>query len=278
MSLTLAQWFFVFPFGMFLSTVGTLAGLGGGVFMVPVLVLVYAVPLKMAIAAVTFSLVPASLLSTMFNVRGKNIDYFAAITLEIPTIFGTLLGAYLTGILPVKPMEMMFACFVAFMGYRILKGKKRAEGEVSLLDKLNRIPPVIERSNGTTNYHAGVPALGIFGTVSGILAGMFGIGGGIIKTPVMLKIFRMPARRATATALCMMVFTTSTAAVSHWQGGRMDWNLALPLGGAFFCGSFIGNKLAGKAPQALIERILGTVLILAALTLVVHTIFLKETV
>jgi hypothetical protein len=146
-----------------------------------------------------------------------------------------------------------------------------------LLEKVNQIPPVIERSNGQLSYKAGVPALGFFGMLSGVLAGMFGIGGGIIKTPVMLKIFRMPARRATATALFMMVFTTSTAAFSHWQAGRLDWNLALPLGAAFFCGSFIGNKLAGKAPQGVVEKILGSVLILAAITLVIHTIFLKET-
>ena len=205
MTLTFAQWAFILPVGVFFSTLGTLVGLGGGVFMVPLLVLLFAVPLKTAIAAVTFCLFPAALLSTLFNARQRHIDYFAGITLEIPAIVGTILGALLTTVLPVKPMELMFALFVALMGWRILFGKKSSSGP-SLMERLNQVPPVLERSH----YRAGLPAMGFFGLSAGLMAGMFGVGGGIIKTPVMLKVFRMPARKATATALFTIIFTIFT--------------------------------------------------------------------
>lgn len=269
MTLTALQWAIALPIGVFLSTVGTLVGLGGGVFMVPILVLIFGIPLKIAIAAITFCLIPSSVLSTIFNVRGKHIDYFAAVTLEIPTIIGALVGAYLTTLLPIRPMETLFAMLVAFMGWRILNGNPNLT-RVSLADHINKIPPVFARSNGEVTYHAGLPAIGFFGLLAGVLAGMFGIGGGIIKTPVMIKIFRMPARRATATALFMMVFTSSTAAFSHWKLGRLEWGLALPMGCAFFCGSFIGNKLAGKIKAQTIEKLLGVVLAMASIAVLIH--------
>lgn len=269
MTLTLLQWAIAFPLGIFLSTIGTLVGLGGGVFMVPILVLIFDVPLTTAIAVVTFCLLPSALLSTIFNARAKHIDYFAGIALEIPTVAGAMLGAYLSTLLPVQPMETLFAMLVAFMGWRILKGKPNLTTE-GPFDHINKIPPVIERSNGEVTYRAGIPAIGFFGLISGVLAGMFGIGGGIIKTPVMLKIFRMPARRATGTALFMIVFTSATAAFSHWKLGRMDWNLALPLGGAFFCGSLLGNNIAGKIKATTVETLLGVVLALASVAVLIH--------
>ena len=269
MTLTLVEWAIALPIGVFFSCLGTLVGLGGGVFMVPVLVLGFAVPLKTAIAAITFCLFPSALLSTFFNARAKQIDYFAGISLEIPTIIGAILGAALINVLPVRPLETMFAILVAIMGIKIFRAKT-PNGKMSWLQKINQIPPVISREAYGVSYKAGLPAIGFFGLFSGTLAGLFGIGGGIIKTPVMLKIFKMPARRATSTALFMIVFTSATAAISHWQQGRLDWNLALPLGAAFFTGSLIGNNVVGKVKAHTLEKTLGFVMMAAAIAIIVH--------
>ncbi len=274
MTFTLAQWCVLFPVAILLSMTGTLVGLGGGVFMVPLLVLLFAVPLKIAIASVTISLLPAALLSTFFNARARHIDYTAGVLLEIPTVLGALLGTMLTTLLPVRPMEMMFAGLVAFMGWRILYGKTPLN-RLTLMDRLNLIPPVIERVKEGYRYRAGLPAIGIFGFISGLLAGLFGIGGGLIKVPVMLKVFRMPARRATATALFTIIFTSATATYSHWQLGRMDWHLALPLGSAFFIGSLVGNAFVKKIPASALEKILGVVLLASSIAIGIHVWMFK---
>jgi len=66
--------------------------------MIPILTLVFGYPIKIAIGCVIISLLPASIISSIFNANNKNIDYKTAFILEIPTIFGTVLGAYLTNI------------------------------------------------------------------------------------------------------------------------------------------------------------------------------------
>lgn len=269
MTLGLTHWIIALSGGLFFSTLGTLVGLGGGIFMIPLLVLLLGVPLKTAIAVTTFCLIPSALLSTFYNARAKHIDYFAGIALEIPTILGAILGALLINVLPVRPLETLFAGLVTVMGVRILRGRP-ANQKAGLIERLNNIPPVVTQKTEHGHYHAGLVALTLFGGFSGLLAGLFGIGGGIIKTPVMLKIFKMPARRATATALFMIVFTSATAAFSHWQQGRLDWSLALPLASSFLVGSFVGNQIVGRIKARTLEKTLGSVMMAAAVAILVH--------
>src|SRR5690606_35522665 len=181
--------------GFGFSFLGTLVGLGGGVFMVPLLVLAAGFPLPMAVGSVAMALFPSALISTISNARKKSIDYRAVIQLEIPTIFGAWLGAYLTSVLPVRPLEFLFAGFILFMAWRM---KHKSE------------------SNRFVAQFSSLPGTSILGVISGILPGLFGVGGGILKTPILLKIFNLPAKRAAATSLAMIMVTSIVPAAKHW--------------------------------------------------------------
>lgn len=268
MILPIEAWILIIPYGIFVSALGTTVGLGGGAFVVPLLVLGFNVPLKIAVAAVTFSLFPSALLSTIFNIKRKHIDFFAGIALEIPTIIGAVLGAMLSKVLPVRPLELMFGILLIYMSIRMLK--KPDPLKEGILVKFNKLPPIVNRKKDGHSYSMGIPALGVFGVFAGILAGLFGIGGGIIKTPIMLRIFRMPARKATSTAIFMITFTSATASYSHWKFGTMDWSIALPLGASFFCGSFLANSFGEKIKSQTLEKILSYTLIAAAFAIMFH--------
>ncbi len=263
--LSLTQLFIALPIALTVSTLGTLAGIGGGVFMVPLLVYGFNIPLKEAIAAITFCLLPAALLSTYFNARLKNIDYFAGITLEIPTIIGAIGGAILINHLPVLPLKILFCGLIFFMAQKMLSQSRQ---ESSLAVKLNSIPPLVKRKD----YSVSLSALSFFGLFSGVIAGLFGIGGGIVKTPVMIHIFKMPPKRATATALFMIVFTSLTASISHWSFGRLHWDLALPISVGFLAGSLLGNRINTKIPPERIKLILGWMMLLAGIFILANSI------
>lgn len=264
-SLSLLQLSLATPIAILVSTFGTLAGIGGGVFMVPLLVIGFDIPLKEAIAAITFCLFPSSLLSTLFNARLKNIDYFAGITLEIPTMVGAVFGAMLISHLPIVPLKVLFSFLIFFMASKMLV-KRNADNK--LATRFNALPPILVRKD----YKVSLSAIGFLGVFSGVIAGLFGIGGGIIKTPVMINIFKMPAKKATATALFMIVFTSFTASFSHWSYGRLNWSLALPIASAFLVGSFIGNNLNKKIPGDKIKVILGWMMLLAGIFILAHSI------
>jgi hypothetical protein len=264
--LSLTQLLIALPIALTVSTLGTLAGIGGGVFMVPLLVYVFGIPLKEAIAAITFCLLPAALLSTYFNARLKSIDYFAGITLEIPTIIGAIGGAILINHLPVLPLKILFCGLIFFMARKMLGS---AQAENTLVHQLNTLPPIIKRKD----YAVSLSALSFIGLFSGVIAGLFGIGGGIVKTPVMIHIFKMPPKRATATALFMIVFTSLSASISHWSFGRLHWDLALPISLGFLAGSLVGNKINSRIAPEKIKLILGWMMLLAGIFILTNSVF-----
>ena len=267
--LTELQLLIAVPIAIIVSTLGTLAGIGGGVFMVPLLVIGFDIPLKEAIAAITFCLLPAALLSTFFNARIKTIDYFAGITLEIPTIIGAIAGAMLINHLPIIPLKILFSVLIFFMASKMLFNKKNNN---PLTTKFNALPPMLVRKD----YSVSLSAIGFLGVFSGVIAGLFGIGGGIVKTPVMIHIFKMPPKKATATALFMIVFTSLTASISHWTYGRLNWGLALPIASAFFVGSLLGNQLNKKMSADKIKLILGWMMLFAGIFILLHSIIIDS--
>jgi uncharacterized membrane protein YfcA len=272
-TLSFAQFAFLLPLGVLFSAVGTVVGLGGGIFVVPLLVLAFGIPLKAAIAVATFCIVPACLLSTVFNAWRRQIDYFSGIALELPALAGAIVGTLLVTHIPVRPMEFVFASVVALLAFTLLAGKSTA-AESGWLDRITRVPPVIARTHAGYSYRVGIPGITLVGLVAGIFAGLFGMGGGVFKTPVMVRMFNMPARIAAATTLFAILFTSIAASVSHWQQGRMDWSLALPLAGAFLLGAAIGNQFTGKLEARTIEKTLGAILGVFAVAIVGHASFI----
>lgn len=238
--------------GFGFSFLGTLVGLGGGVFMVPLLVLLAGFPLPMAVGSVAMALFPSALISTISNARLKAIDYPAAIKLEIPTVFGAWLGAYLTSVLPVRPLEFLFAGFILFMAWRM-----HHKGETNKF---------VARFNN-------LPGITFMGGLSGVLAGLFGVGGGILKTPVLLKVFQLPAKRAAATSLAMIMVTAIVSSAKHWQLGHID-ERAYPVVIGFAAGSIVGNLFGKKIADDKIQTILSVAMAMAAIAVLVHAIYL----
>ncbi len=257
----------IFLFSILVSGFGSIVGFGGGVFMIPILTLVFGYPIKIAIGCVIISLLPASIISSIFNANNKNIDYKTAFILEIPTIFGTVLGAYLTNILPVKAVEIVFSTIVGIIGYRMIltsKEMKKKFSKDSVLYKLNRIGPSVIRKTRFGVYKINIFLSSIFGLLSGSIAGFLGIGGGFIKVPVMTEIFLMPIFTASSTALFMILVTSITGSASHYFLGHIVFENAIPVVLGFTIGAFLGNFINTNITEKTLKIMIGIALVLAA--------------
>lgn len=275
------QVFLIFLLGLIFSAFGTVVGFGGAVFMVPILVVVFHVPIEIAVGSTIFALLPSSLISTYFNFRKKKIDFRAGIFLEIPTIVGTVIGSFLTSVLPHAILETIFGVFVSVIGiYTLLNerggnktDRKKAVRKDNLFYKLNKFGPrIISRSKHRAYRISLISAL-IFGMLAGIMAGLLGIGGGFLKTPIMINIFGMPSSVAAATALFMIVFTSLTGSISHFFLGHINFVYGLPIVSGFVLGAFIGNRVNIKLSESLISKLIGVGLILAGLFLIINVVF-----
>jgi uncharacterized membrane protein YfcA len=105
----------------------------------------------------------------------------------------------------------------------------------------------------------------LIGIVTGIMAGMLGIGGAIIMIPALVFILGFSQQMAQGTSLAVMLPPIGIfAAYNYWKAGQVNIKFALILAAAFIIGSYFGSKLALNIPQALLKKIFGILLLLVA--------------
>jgi len=106
--------------------------------------------------------------------------------------------------------------------------------------------------------------LGI-GIITGIMAGMLGIGGAIIMIPALVFFMGFSQQTAQGTSLAVMLPPIGIiAAYNYYKSGHVDIKFALILACAFLIGSYFGSKLALNLPQEILKKIFGILLILVA--------------
>lgn len=108
--------------------------------------------------------------------------------------------------------------------------------------------------------------LAILGLITGFMAGMLGIGGGIIVIPALIMILGLSQQEAQGTSLAMMIPPVGIFAVlNYYKAGHVDLRVAGILALLFVVGSIFGSKLALHIPQDTLKKIFGIFLILVAI-------------
>jgi uncharacterized protein len=103
------------------------------------------------------------------------------------------------------------------------------------------------------------------GCLTGLLAGMLGIGGAIIMIPCMVFIIGFSQQMAQGTSLAVMLPPVGIfATYNYWKAGHVNIKFALILAVAFIVGSYFGSKIALNLPQAVLKKIFAVLLILVA--------------
>ena len=102
------------------------------------------------------------------------------------------------------------------------------------------------------NADHGVIVMVVVGLLSGILSGLFGIGGGTVIVPALVWI-GLSLRHAAATSLCAIVITSISGVISYAHSGNVDWVAALMLACGMIAGSQIGSWLLSRLPELLLR-------------------------
>ena len=261
--------------GLLISLYGSIVGFGGGIFMVPILVSVFGYDLDVAAGTAMISLVPSSIISTILNRKKGQVDFKVGCLLEAPTMVGVVLGSLIlsyfsaTGNLLV--LEIVFALMILILGASFFIGKdKERNNKDSFFYKLNTQKPafIFKNELNYVAYRVSLYMALFFGLVSGALAGLFGVGGGFMKTPIMLKVFEIPAKIAAGTALFMIVITSITGSVMHTMQGHILLDKSWPVVLGFTLGAIIGFKVNTHLKEDFLEKLIGVSLVTAALMMV----------
>ncbi|WP_417431620.1 sulfite exporter TauE/SafE family protein [Halpernia sp.] len=259
-----------------ISLYGSLVGFGGGIFMVPILITIFHYPLHLAVGSCMISLVGSALISTYYNRKNSHVDFKMGILLEIPTMIGVVVGSLLLSYIAAEKLEYLFAVMVFLLGLSFfIKFKKRDENKESFFSTLNKVKPrmVIKNHKNFVAYRVSVLMVIFFGSASGILAGLFGVGGGFMKTPIMLKVFKIPPKIATATALFMIIITGITGSVSHYLQGHIEFTKAWPVMLGFALGALGSKQINTHLKDKTLEKMIGGGLLVAAIVMTANFLY-----
>jgi uncharacterized membrane protein YfcA len=237
-ALSLAQTLILVVVGFLAGGLGSIAGVGGGIIITPVLVLFFHVPLPLAVAASLVAVIATSTAASSVHVERHVTDVRLAMTLELTTTLGAAAAAIVSRSINHKVIAVIFICFLLYSAYSMVR-KQLHENSQPSADQSTWQPGETYKIR---NYPAGLGISLIAGSVSGLL----GIGGGPIKVPAMYLIMGVPLRVATATSNFMIGVTAATSALVYYGRGDLRLDIAGPLVVGVFSGSLIGARLAPR--------------------------------
>lgn len=105
----------------------------------------------------------------------------------------------------------------------------------------------------------------VIGIITGVMAGMLGIGGAVIMIPALVFLLGLSQQSAQGTSLAVMLPPIGIiAAYNYYKAGHVNIQYALILAFFFIVGSYFGSKMALKIPQEVLKKIFGVLLLLVA--------------
>jgi uncharacterized membrane protein YfcA len=252
---------------------GALTGLGGGVVIVPLLVL-FGVDLHYAIGASLISVIATSSGAAAAYVREGYANIRIGMFLEIATTTGALVGAFLvvTKVIPLEAVAVIFGVVLLVSAYLSSRPHpEHSKGEVAdpLAQRL-RLDSSYPTPKGPQTYHVYQVPLG-FGLmfVAGLLSGLLGIGSGAFKVLAMDQAMRIPFKVSTTTSNFMIGVTAAASAGIYLNRGFIDPGLSMPV----MLGVLLGALLGAKVLKAVATKTLRIVFSIVILALAVEMIF-----
>jgi uncharacterized protein len=250
----------VFASGLLAGFFGALVGLGGGVIMVPLLNLVFGLPIKMAVATSLCAVCATSIGGTARYLSKGLADLRMGLFLETTTIIGAISGGVIA--IAIKP-QIVSVAFAAILIYT----------SINMTAKIRRKDSAAADSGTTfiSNVRRYV-ALGL-STLAGMVSAMLGVGGGVVQVPILHLILRYPIKKAVATSTYMIGITAASGTLVYFLAqlrGTVDhvlinYHYVAPLIVGTLSGSTLGAVVAGKLNANIIKVIFIIALLYAGL-------------
>jgi uncharacterized membrane protein YfcA len=249
---------------------GALTGLGGGVVIVPLLVLLK-VDIHYAIGASLISVIATSSGSAASYVREGYSNVRIGMLLEIATTIGALTGAYLTAILDPRAISIVFGIVLLLSAYLSLQQQPRRHGteQPDPLAVRLRLDSAYPTPEGKQPYHVHRVPLGFaLMYVAGCLSGLLGIGSGALKVLAMDQAMRIPFKVSTTTSNFMIGVTAAASAGVYLHRGYIDPGLTMPVMLGVLIGSLLGARVLMAARPRILRLVFSTVILAMAVEMI----------
>lgn len=245
---------------------GALLGVGGGIFIVPMLVLLFKLPIKIAVASSIVSVIATSNAGGSKYVDQRITNLRLAMFLEIATTAGALLGSVLALYLREWVMLLIFAALLASMSYaafatRNLDDERIADGSFASA-RPDRLSAFLELNGEYHDEAAGravkyvVTGASIGAGISflaGIASGLLGVGGGVLKVSAMNRYMNVPMKAAVGTSKLMIGVTAAVSSILFFMAGLIHFYVVAPVAVGTTFGATIGTVVMNRLRSAALK-------------------------
>jgi uncharacterized membrane protein YfcA len=251
--------------------VGALTGLGGGVLLVPMLVLLFHVDVHYAVGASLISVIATSSGASAAYLREGYTNLRIATFLLVATVGGALLGAVLAAHLHGRIIAIIFGFVLIFSAY--LSFRRQEVQDENRPSSLLAMRLGMEGSLPTVEGWQPYPVYNVMGgfslmLVAGTLSGLLGIGSGAVKVLAMDQVMRLPYKVSTTTSNFMIGVTAAASAGVYFSHGFIDPGLTMPVMIGVFLGAVVGAKFLMVAKTELLRIFFSLIVFLLAVEMI----------
>ncbi len=276
---------------------GSLLGLGGGVLIVPLLNLGFGLPLREAVATSLVSVIVTSSASAAVYLQRHVANLRLGMTLELFSASGAFAGGLVAFLIDERLLAGLFAALMLWVAFTMARRKDApkappapavdpvgaggAAEDVAVPVDAHEVAVLADAApdlaaDGSLAASLSGPGYrvhripgGMAGSVfAGLNSALLGVGGGIVKVPVMNLVMGVPLRTSTATSNMMMGITAVASAVIYLLRDELDPFVTGPVVLGVFLGATTGSRIAHRVDLRLLRWLFVIVLLYTAYQMV----------
>ncbi len=236
-----------FAIGVVAGALSALLGIGGAVVTTPAVRVLGATPIE-AVGSTVPAILPGAISGSIRYAREGLVEWRLALGLGVSGTVFALGGAWLSDVVGGRPLMVLTAALMLWSGVSVVRGADRSVPDQPL--EVGSGPPIW--------------SIVLVGAASGFVAGLLGVGGGIVMVPAMTGPLHVPMKRAVASSLVAVAIFSVPALVTHVLLGHVDWRFALPLMAGVVPGAQIGARMTIGAAEHRVRQWFGILVVLVA--------------
>lgn len=248
------------------ALVFSMLGQGGGVLYTPIQVW-SGIDFHIAATTSLFLIMVTSLSATIVFRKAKRVDWPLAIVLETVTALGGLIGGISSGRFSGSFLMVLFAAVIAFAAVFMVRDfdwRRDCAERSSFFGWHRRL--------GEQEYCVNLLLALPISFAAGAVSGLVGVGGGILKVPMMVLLFGIPMEIAVGSSAFMVGLTAAGGFAGHVASGHWDWKASLILATAVFVGAQIGARMSLGVDRKKMKHAFGWFLFAIALLMCVKAV------
>ena len=251
--------------------IGALAGVGGGIIVVPALTIVFGIDVRLAIGASIVSVIATSSGAAAAYVRDRMTDMRLGMFLELATTSGAVVGALLAALVaPSLLLVLLGGVLLLSAAQQVLRLGEELPPEVepsraAIRLRLSGSYPDAQLGREVQYAARRVPLGFVLMGLAGLVSGLLGIGSGALKVVAMDGAMRLPMKVSSATSNFMIGVTAAASAGIYLGRGDVDPTIAVPVALGVLAGATVGARLLPRLSNRRVRLIFLPVLVVIGL-------------